>query len=696
MSAGVLDTGFRDGASDALDLSPDHVARGRGLSRVRRRRRRERPDHSRRRWPDPRVHDESHVALGARHRDWCTPSRATRARARAALTNCREEPDGHRVRRAHGDRDRCGQRIGPARTCSSWAGRGADVVVNDLGGSTTGDGASSRVADFVVDEIRAAGGSAVALVRLGRRRRRLPAHWPNTTLDPFGRIDAVVHNAGILRNAMFEDMTDERLWPVLQTHLLGAVFLSRAALPGDDRAGYGRLVFTASGSGAFGRPNGANYAAAKAGILGLCNALALEGATHGILANAILPVGFTRLAGAPDAADTSDAAVAARRDAEAANPRLQPSGSRRWSCLPRERGMHPHAALLLRRQRPLRAGVRRCDRGLARTGRGATVGGGHRRPSRRDRGPDRVRPADVGVSTSWSSSGPATGIRASHGTRDRSSRAPTRRGTRAGAVCGTRRDPRGRRCCRTAPKRWRARARSRRPASSSAPSSISCLAAACASGGPAAIMAASRSATANAGASPLSSFIRPSRWASRAPERFAGEQHLLGDPRGTSRGSRWVPPAPGSSPSLISGTPRRARSEATRRSHANASSSPPPNATPSMAATDGVGMLLEPVEDVGEVPHEPGEGLGARRAPRALRCRPPPRMPALSGDHDGADAVAHELGSSAASSAARVSVPMALSRSGRVSVITATASRRSTRSGALELRLRHDGALKPS
>jgi NAD(P)-dependent dehydrogenase (short-subunit alcohol dehydrogenase family) len=200
--------------------------------------------------------------------------------------------------------------------------RGADVVVNDLGGSTTGDGASPRAADFVVDEIRAAGGSAVASYDSVADDAGCRA-LAEQTLARFGHVDAVVHNAGILRNAMFEEMTDERLWPVLQTHLLGAVFLSRAVYPAMIEQGYGRLVFTASGSGAFGRPNGANYAAAKAGILGLCNALALEGAAHGILANAILPVGFTRLAGAPEAADTSDAAVIARRDAEARSPRLQ-------------------------------------------------------------------------------------------------------------------------------------------------------------------------------------------------------------------------------------------------------------------------------------------------------------------------------------------------------------------------------------
>ena len=199
--------------------------------------------------------------------------------------------------------------------------RGASVVVNDLGGATDGTGTSSRSADFVVGEIVAAGGRAVASyssVADDVGCRAIAA----TALAAFGRIDAVVHNAGILRNAAFGAMTDDHVWPVLETHLLGAFFLSRAVYPTMTTQGYGRLVFTSSGSGAFGRVDGANYAAAKAGLLGLCNALALEGAAHGVLANALLPVGFTRLAGAPDAADDSDDATRARADAAASSPRM--------------------------------------------------------------------------------------------------------------------------------------------------------------------------------------------------------------------------------------------------------------------------------------------------------------------------------------------------------------------------------------
>ncbi len=201
--------------------------------------------------------------------------------------------------------------------------RGADVVVNDLGSSTDGTGASRHAADFVVDEIVAGGGRAVASYASVADATGC-GEIAATALDAFGRIDAVVHNAGILRNAPFESMTDDRLWPVLETHLLGAFFLSRAVYPTMVAQGYGRLVFTSSASGAFGRVDGTNYAAAKAGVLGLCNALALEGAPHGVLANALLPVGFTRLAGAPAATDLSMEAQRARADAAATTPRMMP------------------------------------------------------------------------------------------------------------------------------------------------------------------------------------------------------------------------------------------------------------------------------------------------------------------------------------------------------------------------------------
>lgn len=201
--------------------------------------------------------------------------------------------------------------------------RGANVVVNDLGGSTSGEGASKRAADFVVAEITDAGGRAAASYDSVATVEGCEA-MAALAIERFGRIDAVVHNAGILRNAMFDDMTDERFFPVLATHLIGAFYLSRAVYPTMRAQEYGRFVFTSSASGAWGRPNGANYNAAKAGVLGLCNAISLEGAEHGILANAILPVGFTRLAGAPEAADQSESAHDARRASANERPRSLP------------------------------------------------------------------------------------------------------------------------------------------------------------------------------------------------------------------------------------------------------------------------------------------------------------------------------------------------------------------------------------
>ena len=194
------------------------------------------------------------------------------------------------------------------------ARRGAMVVVNDYGGATDGRGPGDAAADFVVEEIRAGGGVAVSSydsVADDAGCRNLAA----VALEAGGRIDAVVHNAGILRNTTFDGMTDDHWFPVLETHLLGGFYLTRSVWPTMMAQGYGRLVFTSSASGLWGRVEGANYATAKAGLAGLCNVVSLEGREHGILANAILPVALTRLAGAPEASDTSAEAETQRQQA---------------------------------------------------------------------------------------------------------------------------------------------------------------------------------------------------------------------------------------------------------------------------------------------------------------------------------------------------------------------------------------------
>jgi NAD(P)-dependent dehydrogenase (short-subunit alcohol dehydrogenase family) len=175
------------------------------------------------------------------------------------------------------------------------ARRGGAVVVNDPGGSMGGDGADARVADEVVAEIREAGGVAVASYDSVATAEGGEA-IVRTAVQRFGRLDAVISNAGIFSTVHFEDLTVEQWRRMLNVHLDGGFFVSQPAFRVMKAQGYGRFVFISSSGGLFGMPQAAHYAAAKAGLFGLTNVLALEGAPHGILANTVLPTGYTRMA----------------------------------------------------------------------------------------------------------------------------------------------------------------------------------------------------------------------------------------------------------------------------------------------------------------------------------------------------------------------------------------------------------------
>jgi len=174
------------------------------------------------------------------------------------------------------------------------AHRGASVVVNDVGGSMAGTGADAQVADAVVEEIGASGGTAVASydsVDSPEGGAAIVA----TAVREFGRLDAVVNNAGIFHTAPFDELTVDDWRRMLQVHLDGAFNVSQPAYRHMKANGYGRFVFIASSAGLFGQPNSAHYAAAKAGTLGLANVIAIEGGPHGILANCVLPFGYSRM-----------------------------------------------------------------------------------------------------------------------------------------------------------------------------------------------------------------------------------------------------------------------------------------------------------------------------------------------------------------------------------------------------------------
>ena len=173
------------------------------------------------------------------------------------------------------------------------ATRGAKVVVNDLGGDVGGAGSSAQPAACVVEEIEAAGGTAVAnddTVITPEGGESIV----RTALEAFGRVDVLVNNAGVLDTGDLIESTDDHIDRTLATHLRGAFSVTRPALRVMLEAGYGRIVNTSSGA-VLGSPAGVPYQAAKSGIIAFTRALALIGKAHGVKANAVLPTAYTRM-----------------------------------------------------------------------------------------------------------------------------------------------------------------------------------------------------------------------------------------------------------------------------------------------------------------------------------------------------------------------------------------------------------------
>jgi NAD(P)-dependent dehydrogenase (short-subunit alcohol dehydrogenase family) len=174
------------------------------------------------------------------------------------------------------------------------ASRGARVVVNDLGGSVSGEGADKGPAEAIAQEIRDLGGEAVSDANSVSTPEGGEA-VVQTALDAYERVDIVINNAGILRDKTFHNMTPELLEPVIDVHLKGAFYVTRPAWIKMREQGYGRVVNTSSNSGILGNFGQSNYGAAKMGLVGLTRVLAAEGAKYNIKVNAIAPLARTRM-----------------------------------------------------------------------------------------------------------------------------------------------------------------------------------------------------------------------------------------------------------------------------------------------------------------------------------------------------------------------------------------------------------------
>jgi NAD(P)-dependent dehydrogenase (short-subunit alcohol dehydrogenase family) len=174
------------------------------------------------------------------------------------------------------------------------AKRGARVVVNDLGGAMDGTGGSSDAANAVVEEIKQAGGEAIANGGSVSDRKGAES-MVKDAMNAWGRVDILINNAGILRDKTFAKMELDDFRIVVDVHLMGSVYVTKAVWPIMREQNYGRIVMTTSPSGLYGNFGQTNYGAAKLGLVGFMNTLKIEGAKNNIHTNAIAPVAATRM-----------------------------------------------------------------------------------------------------------------------------------------------------------------------------------------------------------------------------------------------------------------------------------------------------------------------------------------------------------------------------------------------------------------
>ena len=174
------------------------------------------------------------------------------------------------------------------------ARRGARIVVNDLGGAVDGVGQSLSAAEAVVEEIQKNGGEAIANGANVTATDDV-VDMVSQTLSRWGQVDILINNAGILRDKSFSKMTIDDFRTVLDVHLTGSFVCTKAVWDPMRERQYGRVVMTSSSSGLYGNFGQSNYGAAKAGLVGLMNVLAIEGASKNIHVNTIAPVAFTRM-----------------------------------------------------------------------------------------------------------------------------------------------------------------------------------------------------------------------------------------------------------------------------------------------------------------------------------------------------------------------------------------------------------------